>query len=190
MNRVVIRAATASAVAFVVAVAVNPTSACAQEAPPPAPPPPPPPAPQVRIRAPSAVVVAPTPPRDVVVVEERSPNAGLIGGGVIMFGLSYGTSVLVGASSDREGDQHLFVPVAGPWMDLANRGPCPSTGCGNEVANKVLLVTSGLFQAAGVLQILGGFLFPETRTVTRTVGVQIAPTAGPTGIGIAAHGVF
>jgi hypothetical protein len=187
MNRVVIRIAAASAVAF--AVAAPPSGALAQEAPlPPSPPPPPP----VRVRGPTTVILAPPPPRDVVVIEERTPNAGLIGGGLMMFGLSYGTSVIVGAASDRDGDQHLYVPLAGPWMDLAARGPCPIPGtCGNDIGNKALLVTDGILQAAGVLQIFGGFLFPQTITVTRTrAGVEITPTAGLHELGVVAHGAF
>ena len=143
-------------------------------------------------RATTTFVVTPLPPRDVVVVEERTPNAGLIGSGLMMFGLSYGTSVIVGAASDRDGDERLYVPLVGPWIDLATRSPCPTLGtCGNDVANKALLVTDGILQAAGLLQILGGFLFPQTITVTRTrAGVDVTPTAGPHSFGVAAHGVF
>ncbi len=42
-----------------------------------------------------------------------------------------------------------------------------------------------------MLQIVGGFLFPQTITVTRTrAGVDITPAAGRHEIGIAAHGAF
>jgi hypothetical protein len=109
----------------------------------------------------------------------------------MMFGLSYGGAVIVGAASSRESDQKLYMPVVGPWMNLANRGTCSAPGCdANETANRVLLVADGVFQAAGVLQILGGFLFPEKRIETRAAGVQVAPSVGLGSVGVTARGAF
>ena len=110
-----------------------------------------------------------------------------------MMGLSYGTSLVVAATSDRPEDQKLFIPLAGPWMNLTSRGPCRGYDCGvNETVNKVLLVTDGVFQGVGALQILGGFMFPETRTVTRAAkpGIHFTPTGGVGSIGIKAYGSF
>jgi hypothetical protein len=56
--------------------------------------------------------------------------------------------------------------------------------------NKVLLVADGLFQGFGALQVLGGFLFPTTRTVTQTANVQVLPNVGSTHVGITAVGSF
>lgn len=147
------------------------------------------------VAAPSLVAAAPLPlpppPYGLVTYEERVPNADLIGGGLAMFGVAYGASVLVGATSDRPADQHLFIPLVGPWMNLASRGNCIYYGCGpGEVANRVMLVADGLFQAAGVLEIVGGYLFPQTRTVTRVARLRVSPTAGPGGVGITAWGAF
>src|SRR5690349_2938568 len=94
--------------------------------------------------APPAVVVAPVPPRDAVTWEEVTPNTEVISSGIFMLGLSYGTSIVVGAASDRQSDQFLFVPLAGPWMDLAHRGDCGGF-CGiGETTNRALLVANGL----------------------------------------------
>lgn len=139
-------------------------------------------------RLPPAMAV--TPARDVVTTEEKVPNAGLIAGGTVMFSLPYATSVIVAASSAREGDRYLYVPVAGPWIDLAKRGRCVGAGCEREMGNNVLLVANGILQGAGALQILGGFMFPTTRTVIRTAGVHVAPTGGPSSLGLAAYGAF
>jgi hypothetical protein len=135
------------------------------------------------------------PMRDVITYQEKEPNSALIGSGALMFGLSYGGSVFAAAISDRPSDNHLYIPVVGPWMDLTNRGnDCAGIErCGvNETANKVLLATDGIFQAAGVLQIIGGFLAPETRTVTRTAkpGVHFSPTGGMGSVGLSAYGAF
>ncbi len=143
---------------------------------------------------PPLVFAAPEPPREVITWQERVPNGNLVAGGVLTLGLTYGTSVVVGATSDRASDQYLFVPVAGPWMDLANRD-CWNNPCGvDEAGNQVLLMASGIVQAAGVLEIAAGFLLPVTRTVTRVAavpkGVHVTPTAGPSSVGLAAYGAF
>lgn len=143
---------------------------------------------------PPSVVVVPEPPQEVITWQERVPNGNLVAGGILTLGLSYGTSVVVGATSDRASDQFLFVPVAGPWMDLASRD-CRSAPCDvNEGGNQVLLMASGIVQAAGVLEIAAGFLLPVTRTVTRVAGVpkgvHVTPTAGPSSVGLAAYGAF
>ena len=136
---------------------------------------------------PPAVVL----PHDVITYEESMPNGALIGSGLVMFGASYLPSVLVAAESSRPGDTTLYVPVAGPWMNLAQRdSQCPSGRCANDMPNKVLLVADGLFQGFGALQILGGFLFPTTRTVTQTANVQVLPNVGSTHVGITAVGSF
>ncbi|MFT3772137.1 MAG: hypothetical protein QM820_42570 [Minicystis sp.] len=136
-------------------------------------------------------VIVATPGRDIITFQETTPNGALIGSGALMLGLSYGGSIVVAAASDRQDDQHLYIPVVGPWMDIANREPCRGYDCGaNETANKIMLVTDGVFQGVGMLQIVGGFLFPETRTITRAVGVHVTPTVGKNMLGLTASGSF
>jgi hypothetical protein len=73
-------------------------------------------------------------------------------------------------------------------MDLADRREC--RGCTSEATNKVLLVASGVGQAVGALQIVGGFLFPAKRTVTRVGRVHLAPQVGLGRAGLSAYGTF
>jgi hypothetical protein len=130
-------------------------------------------------------------PHDVITYEERMPNGALIGSGLVMFGASYLPSVIVAAESRRPGDTTLYMPVAGPWMNLAQRdSKCTGGRCANDLPNKVLLVADGLFQGFGALQVLGGFLFPTTRTVTQTANVQVLPNVGSTHVGVTAVGSF
>jgi F0F1-type ATP synthase membrane subunit c/vacuolar-type H+-ATPase subunit K len=130
-------------------------------------------------------------PHDVITYEESMPNGALIGSGLTMFGASYIPSMIVAASSDHPGDTMLYVPVAGPWMNLAQRDSgCPGGRCDNDAANKVLLVADGVFQGLGALQILGGFLFPTTRTVTQVAGVHVLPSLSAHEVGLAAIGRF
>ena len=96
------------------------------------------------------------------------PSMAMVDSGVGTFALSYIPAVAVGATSGLQVDRTLFVPVAGPWIDLTQRPACgPVTSCNAESTAKVLLVTDGIFQAIGTVTILGGFLTPsyETRTV-------------------------
>jgi hypothetical protein len=89
----------------------------------------------------------------------------------------------------------LYIPLAGPWMNIAIRSnDCRGGACyAGEVGNRVLLVVDGLAQLGGVVQILGGFLLPTVRTVTRAAerpGVHVSPTAGPGSVGLQAYGRF
>ena len=107
--------------------------------------------------------------------------------------LSYAPAAVIGATSARREDRRLIIPVAGPWLDLANRD-CRTERCGaNENVNKAMIITSGAVQGAGALMALGSLLIPERKTVHERVaekpGVQIAPMIG--GItGISAVGRF
>jgi hypothetical protein len=102
-------------------------------------------------------------------VTTTGPNRELLHSGIFALGVPYVASVVVAASSDRPEDKHLYIPVAGPWMDLANRSGCGNAGqpsCDKETAYKVLLIGNGILQGVGTLEIFGSFLFPETRTVS------------------------
>jgi hypothetical protein len=127
-------------------------------------------------------------------VEYAGPNRALIASGLITFGISYGVAAIVAGTSPRSEDRHLYVPVAGPWIDLANRPSCgpENIACDTETMNKVLLVADGIFQGLGVIQIISGFAMPEERrVVTTTAKVRVTPTTGrATGTGLALVGTF
>jgi hypothetical protein len=136
-------------------------------------------------RVSSPMVVSPA--RDVITIEEKVPNAALITSGAVMLGIPLAASTVVASTSSRESDRYLYAPVVGPWMDLARRGECAGPDCGvNTTRDNVLLVANGILQGAGALQIAAGFIFPRTKTVTRTTGVHVTPT----GLGLAAYGSF
>jgi hypothetical protein len=92
------------------------------------------------------------------------PNRFLLRSGLFTFGAAYVPALVVAIESDRAADNHLYAPIVGPWFDLAARGECEGE-CSSETVNKVLLVTDGVFQGLGALQILGAFVMPEARTV-------------------------
>jgi hypothetical protein len=121
----------------------------------------------------------------------------MVGSGIAIFGLSYIPAFVVGVSSGLDADHTLLVPLAGPWIDLAQRPGCsPASQCNVENTNKVLLATDGVFQGIGALTVIGGFLTPaheETRVQRADTGptLHFAPAqVGPSGYGVIASGAF
>jgi hypothetical protein len=143
--------------------------------------------------APATVVVPPA--QQTVTETDTGPNPLLLSG-LVGFGASYGAAVIVAASSDHQGDNRLYVPVLGPWLDIGDRGSCPvsNSKCDNETTNKVLLVADGVIQGASALAIVGGILSPGTTATQTTVsqaGVHFTPVSyGPASPGLAAFGSF
>jgi hypothetical protein len=129
-------------------------------------------------------------------VTESGPNRALLSSGLFAVGVPYVASVVVATESDHAGDKNLYLPVVGPWLDLADRGGCNGVGqtpCTTETGNKVLLVLDGIIQGIGALDLVGAFVFPETRTVTvsERPRVFVAPAyLGKDGYGVAALATF
>lgn len=129
------------------------------------------------------------------------PNRSLLSTGAGIFVLSYGSSVVAGAISDRDEDKRLFIPVVGPWLDLGQRD-CTARGCGsNEDVAKAMIITSGVVQGAGVLVALSSLIIPEKSTVeerTTTASakkpekpsVHVLPVSFAAGAGVGAVGRF
>ena len=95
---------------------------------------------------------------DTVQRSETQPNRGMLGSGIFTFGVPYVASVVVAASSNHPGDHNLYVPVAGPWMRLADRH-CSGGGHCDDGLNEGLLVVNGIFQGLGALDIVSAFFF-------------------------------
>src|SRR5713101_1973136 len=136
------------------------------------------------VSAANAQTVVTTSPRAHETVVSGGPNSSMLGSGLFTFGVPYIASVVVASTSDHPGDNNLYIPVVGPWLDFANRGDCGAIAqrsCDHETANKVLLPVDGVFQGIGALEIVGAFLSPETRTVT--VATKPRFTVGPSSVG-------
>jgi hypothetical protein len=134
--------------------------------------------------------------------ETAGPNRTLIRTGILVLGLSYVPAFLVASTNPRPDDDYLYFPVAGPWLDLAHREPC-GRSCEGESVNKALLVTNGIFQGIGALEIVGSFLFMETRVAATSIRnsksvaaenhripVSITPSYINGGYGVMAAGEF
>jgi hypothetical protein len=118
------------------------------------------------------------------------PHRPLLSTGIGLFVVSYGASVVAGAVSNNDADRNLFVPVVGPWMDLAQR----DGGGRNEDINKAMLVTSGIVQGAGVLMAVSSLFVAEkveTKRVAKTKPeVSVTPVSFGSGAGVGAVGTF
>jgi hypothetical protein len=129
------------------------------------------------VTAPGPTTTAPVEPPGTL------PNRFLLRSGVFTLGAAYVPALVVAVESDRAADNHLYAPIVGPWFDLAARDECRGD-CGGETVNKVLLVTDGIFQGLGALQILGAFVMPETRTLalrnsdgSRALSLKVLPAS-------------
>jgi hypothetical protein len=150
---------------------------------------------------PSPVVVVnpePEPARTTIVQPANSYevydawNAPVFATGALVFAGTYGASAIVAATSDHPGADRLYVPVVGPWLALNDWGDCPISEprCDSNTTDKVLLVGSGIFQAAGVITMVTGLLSPTSHTVTTRTADAKKLKVTPTGRGIAVLGRF
>jgi hypothetical protein len=153
----------------------------------------------------SSAQVGSTAPDDTTVLAENAtvtketrsrppPNRILLGTGALLFVPSYVTSVFVGATSTRDSNDNLFIPVVGPWIALANRDCTATQPCEGEFLSGLLLVLDGAVQTAGVLTMGAAFLLPErvtTINIGRSAKMTVAPAKlGPAGYGLTAVGEF
>lgn len=115
------------------------------------------------------------------------PNKPLILVGFMSLALPYTVSAFVGLSSPRSEDRALFIPLAGPWLDLAIRSRCPATegSCEGETSARVGLVFDGILQGIGLVAMVAGFLWRHDELVRRSVFVTPWSSAHGGGIGIA-----
>ncbi|HMJ55217.1 MAG TPA: hypothetical protein VK540_24240 [Polyangiaceae bacterium] len=131
---------------------------------------------------------------DATTTRSTYPNRPLMVTGLVVFAGSYGASAIIGGMADREDDKKLVYPVAGPWMDLANRD-CVANTCSNEDLNKGLLIADGVVQGLGALGVLMSFVLPEKSTrrwyLIGQEGTHITPMKmGYAGFGVGASGQF
>jgi len=128
-------------------------------------------------------------------VEYSGPDRGMLRSGVWTLGLSYVPALVVGIESPLSGPGFLRAPGGGPGIPSPRRD-CPQ--CEHETLNRVLLVSDGVIQGVGALEILGSFLFTEHTVVHQAAALDQSPTfhlrLSPTriagGYGMTAYGNF
>jgi hypothetical protein len=150
-------------------------------------------------RAQDTVMVVPPPAAETTMVRGYTgPNTPLLKAGVVGFAFSYLPGVFVASQSSQSADNNLYIPVVGPWMDIAHRPTCGVPGgpaCNTESAAKGAIAVSGAFQGLGVLVFALGLALPDheilvaktARTGETKVSVS-AVSIGADGYGVAAVG--
>ena len=136
-------------------------------------------------------------PNSPVVVENYNNDTGydsvnyvVLSTGAVAFLGTYIASVIVAANSNTQGDNRLYWPVAGPWLDLADRRDCGGflAPCDrNENTYKGLLIADGIVQGLGILTILDGLIFPVHHYHDR---YAVRPVQMNQGSGLALTGRF
>lgn len=138
---------------------------------------------------PVTTTYTPPPRESTVITTRRRPNkAVLITGGALFVG-TYATTAGITAGVNAKEDHDLYLPVVGPWINLANRsceGDCTAT----HNRNTALIAGSGVLQGIGAGMVLASFFIPEkVASATIAAGpvkMQVVPTAG----GLGAVGTF
>jgi hypothetical protein len=121
------------------------------------------------------------------------PNRPLLFTGAGILVGSYVATAVVQAAEGNSRDNELYIPVAGPFINLAERD-CPE--CSNEDLNRALIIGSGILQGAGAVLTIASFFVPEKVEAARIqagpVNMHIMPTTvGRTaGMGVGAVGTF
>jgi hypothetical protein len=164
------------------------------------------PHPIVTVMAPAAPTPAsswPAPAAAVKPMPEETPTAdsapgALIGAGLFVLAASYMPAIAVAESSDSRVDEHLYVPVAGPWLDLVRRPTCNAIDCSTEFGNRALIATDGLLQGLGAFMTLVGLLTLDEDAGTQPIAknrdkptVHVSPAQlGSSSYGVSAFGSF
>jgi hypothetical protein len=112
---------------------------------------------------------------DTTVVVRRevtvAPSAAFIASGTIALSLGYGVASVLAISSTYDRDRLLFIPLAGPWIDLGVR----PAGTTDEVWARVGLIVDGVAQLAGVTLLVAGLVLK--RHAPKSVAALVTPTA-------------
>lgn len=112
--------------------------------------------------------------------------------GAALFLEAYGDSVVAAVFSHRDTDRDLFVPAAGPWLDLAQRR-CDVTPCGAAWLSGALLVVDGAAQDLGVALMAASLFVPNgpLRVGADEARVRVlAASVGRGGYGLEVAGAF
>ena len=134
---------------------------------------------------------APMPPRDseaTTVYTNKRPNTALLVTGVALFASTYVTTAAVHAGNGREGgvDDHLYIPLAGPWINLGQSS--------HETRDDVLIVGSGILQGVGAALAISSLFIPSKVEAARIsagpVKMNVTPTTYAGGAGLGAVGTF
>ncbi len=136
-------------------------------------------------------MAAPTPGESTTIYAKRTPNKALLITGSSLFVSTYATTAALAGANGGLGDKDLYIPIAGPWINIADRN---GANYENNTRDTVLIAGSGVLQGIGALMAVSSFFVPEKVPAARiqagNVQMQIVPQAGAGAGGLGAVGVF
>jgi hypothetical protein len=145
--------------------------------------------------SPAPFVPPPEPPESGGSETTSYINRPLLVTGLVFLGGTYIASAAVAGESSRPSDNpNLYYPVAGPWIDLAQRDCTAVRPCSGEPGNKALLILDGVGQGVGALGILTSFFVPEKKSrhwfFIGNEKVNVTPSTIGSGYGLTTMGTF
>jgi len=130
------------------------------------------------------------PPPDGYTAVQRRRKGLLVGGGV-MFGVSYGIAVLTAAAGDDAAKYHdgknelaaMWIPVAGPFIQALDT---------ESTSGKVFLIGFGATELIGAAMLYVGLTSTKRMFVRNDLvgSMKVTPMAGPGSTGVALSGRF
>lgn len=142
--------------------------------------------------APAPMVLS-TPPsgESQIVYAKRTPNKALLITGTSLFVSTYVTTAALAGANGGIGDKDLYLPVVGPWINLADRNGATRE---NNTRDTVLIAGSGVLQGVGAIMAVTSFFVPEKIPAARiqagNVKMEVTPQAGAGMGGLGAIGTF
>jgi hypothetical protein len=125
------------------------------------------------------------------------PATGIITGGLVGLGASYAGAIIVGATQGfKNATGWLAVPIAGPWVAIAEREYEPRR-CVRQAVAQVQFITfvavDGVFQLASGFLLLAGLLSTKQELTRQDLVPQVSltlPLPGREQWGLSVQGNF
>jgi hypothetical protein len=121
------------------------------------------------------------------------PNPVLLGTGALTALSAYVPGFIVALGSDHDGDDWLYAPLIGPWLDLATRGcgdGLDTPTCGTTGFETAALIGSGVVQAIGAAQLVAAFTLPQRKLESQASSTKPRVNIAPTSFGRGAQGIM
>ena len=126
-----------------------------------------------------------------IVYAKRTPNKALLITGASLFVSTYVTTAALAGANGGIGDKDLYIPVVGPWINIADRVPSTRE---NNTRDTLLIAGSGVLQGVGAIMAVTSFFVPEKIPAARiqagNVKMEVSPQAGAGMGGLGAIGTF
>jgi|GEM_PF-2508760 len=137
------------------------------------------------------VVMPPRDPgEDTTIFTKRTPNTALLVGGGSVLVSTYAVTAALAAINGPTEDNRLYIPIVGPWINLAER----SSNRPDHTRDVIAVTSSGILQGVGAALAITSFFVPEKlATATITAGglkIQVSPIAEVGQGGLRASGRF